>query len=125
MITVTLKQLLESESALSTFTKKPWPARSIKISYALGKLYRKVADEFKDYNEARDFLIKSNGEESEGKVKLKRDKASVECFTESIKQLHAVEVELYGEKITLAQIEDAELPMTPEELGLLDWLIIE
>ncbi len=126
-IKATLKQLVESRHALDAFAQKSWPSASIKISYALGKLYRGALDELKQYDEARLKLLKEHGDEIRPNMwRVKDEREHVDAYNEGIKQLEeVVKDDLYGKQITLAQIEEAGLPMSPAEWALLDWLIIE
>lgn len=125
-IETTLKKIVECQGALSTFVAKQWPAAQTKTSYALGKLFRQVVDELKQYEEARLKLLKEYGEEIEPDVwQVRQNRADINALNEAVSSLLDAQVSLFGQLLTVEQIEDAKLPMSPVEWAMLDFLIKE
>lgn len=125
-IETTLKQIVDCQGALSTFVGKQWPAAHTKTSYALGKLFRQVVDELKQYEDARLKLLKEYGEEIEPNVwQVRQNRQDIDALNEAVNSLLEAKVSLFGQPLTIGQIEEAKLPMSPVEWAMLDFLIKE
>lgn len=126
-IKITLRQLVESEQSLQQFSQYVWPGALVKVSYWLSKTWNGAQHEMRDYQKQKVELVKQFGEEVKDRAEwwqVKADAESQRQFNEAHNELLSVSVELPGSTITLAQLEQASLALSPAMMATLDWLIV-
>ncbi|KKN52725.1 hypothetical protein LCGC14_0609620 [marine sediment metagenome] len=117
---IILKDLVNSDASLqSLFTCREL---SVKISYRLSKLIRKITTELQDFYEARTKLFNQYGEtDEEGRITIPSKNVGV--FQEEIDSILDEEIELQFIKVSLSDIPDGVLHAL--DYFNLEWLIDE
>lgn len=127
MIKIKMKNLLDSTNILKELSTKELNGRA---AYKLGKIIRRVDDEFALFNEAREKLIKQYAAVDEnGEYKLNSrneytfEGDNMQKFVKEINELTGMMVEIDASQIKLDDI--AELKFTPAQMVQLEAFIEE
>ena len=127
MIKIKMKNLLDSTNILKELSTKELNGRA---AYKLGKIIRKVDDEFALFNEAREKLIKqyaATDENGEYKLNSRNEYTfegdNMQKFVKEINELTGMMVEIDASPIKLDDI--AELRFTPAQMVQLEAFIEE
>lgn len=119
---LTLKQLRESYAVLENVaTQKP---KSAKLGYRLGRILRSAQSEMEGLHKAHIELLEAYGAEKNGEGVLQCPKASLVDFNPAFDELLTTEIELWGEPLTVDEI-DGQLELSGIEYAILDWLVVE
>jgi len=123
-LTLTARQLLESsESFIRLLNEKP--LGKPQLAYNLTRTFRDFRTEIEELSKQRLAIIKAHGgEEKDGQVTLSRDKLTPEFQTE-MEEFLAIPVTLWGHRITINELEAAQINLSAAEMLVLDWLICE
>jgi hypothetical protein len=111
---VTLQTLLQAKASLEKLIQLNF---KVKISYALLKFIKKANEELKDFEEAKDKLVKRYGTEKDGNIIIENNSPNMEPFIKELNELLAHSVEMPDLKIKIAEIE-AEAISTSDLLQL-------
>ena len=121
-----LKVLLQSSEALTRLIKCSLP---INIGWKLAKFVKLVNSEISDYQQIHNTKIKSMGELKDAKYYVKSE--NMELFTKEITELHEKEIDINIPEIKIKTLLDYKNPdgsginLQPDDLLVLDWLIVE
>jgi hypothetical protein len=121
-IKTTVKEILESEKAMSNIFSKEIPT---KLAYRSIKLLKKIKRELRDFYEAKQEIVDAKQDaidEStlEGRREMEKVKKEI---TKELKDIIKNEVVINEEKIPFALIKD--LSVAPYDLADIDWMISE
>jgi hypothetical protein len=104
---IKLGELKSIEESLKTLINMTLP---IKVSYSLGKVLKKISNELVFFEEEKNKLIRTYGTENVEKNVIEvTDPKKIPDFTEKVKELLDIDVDLEFEKIDLALLEGKEL----------------
>ena len=109
MITTTVGQLLEAETALRQLSSAPL---SVKVAYRLAKLLEKAQQELKTFYQQRERLMRELGtvQTEDGKAPTITVRAeNVQQYIDACQQLIEERVELSGEPFDLTQLNGHDL----------------
>lgn len=128
MLKLTLAELKDSLPAFSNLVNQRINA-SAKISYNLGKTWRSIQTETEHLRENEITILKKYGAvETPNGWKVDPDKlseAKKAKLEKELDDLYAVEIEVWGTKLKLEEIENAAISLTPAQFAQLDWLIAD
>lgn len=128
MLKLTAKQLIESEMPFALLAVEKIQGNP-KLAYNIGKTWKEAKKEIEAIREQIVEVYKAFGaKEDNGQFELGLKELSTEQkaeFDRQIKEVHAIEIELWGSPITLAEIEKAKMDLSPSQCDLLSWLIVE
>lgn len=117
MITVTLREIIDSIETMKSLMNEPLPSR---VAFQVAKLAQNMATEYKYFEDTRLKLIQKYGEKDENgellidsnnQYKISSDKAQE--FSKEIEDLMSSSVELVNSKIN---IDDLTCDLTPNEM---------
>ena len=122
MITVTLKEIVESQDVMRVLSNKPLRGRA---AFKVARLLKKLETELTTFNDTRIKLIESYAKKDENgqfvtneKNEYQFDKENADKFVEEINKLLLEEIEIDANPILINEIE--ELNFTPSEMALLE-----
>jgi len=126
---VTGKQVLECQTAFITFAAEKVTGNQ-KLAYNLGKTSKQFREEAETLQKQIAEVYKTAGavENGGGKLELDLTTLSPEVkaeFEAGLKQINEIEIDLWGSKITLEEIEKAKIDLSPIQYDLLSWLIAD
>lgn len=128
MLKLTAKELIESSLAFAQLAAEKITGNP-KFAYNIGKTWKAAKEEIERIREQELEIYKAFGaKEEEGEVRLslkEMDAPSRRDLEAQLKELHSIEIELWGNLITLAEIEKAKIDLSPSQCDLLSWLIVE
>ncbi len=131
---IKLKEVVASSPAFNTIMNQTMTA---KIAFKLSKVFKKVQDELKTFEETREKLFEKycemedgqlvtetigEGEDAIKKYIFKSDKDE-KAFEDEHKELMETEVSIKVQKITLSDIKQTK--PSPAMLAALSWLVTE
>lgn len=123
------ERLLNDAPGLSQLTQKSLP---VKISYAIAKNVAKIESNLKIYNKEKQKLIdKYSVKDEEEKTivdengQITIQKEFLQNWNEDIKELQSIEVEIEIHKFNINDLFNSSIAMSPGELMILDYMIIE
>ncbi|MBU3131602.1 hypothetical protein KPL40_03985 [Clostridium gasigenes] len=123
------ERLLADTQGLSQLTQKSLP---IKVSYAIAKNIAKIQTELKVYDAERQKLIdKYSVKDADGKTLVGEDNQItiqiefLEAWKKDIKDLQEIDVEIDIHKFNIDSLVNGNYDMSPGELMLLDYMILE
>lgn len=117
MITVTLREIIDSIETMKSLMNEPLPSR---VAFQVAKLAQNMATEYKYFEDTRLKLIQKYGEKDENgellidsnnQYKISSDKAQE--FSKEIEDLMSSSIELVNSKIN---IDDLTCDLTPNEM---------
>lgn len=122
MITVTLKEIVESQDVMRVLSNKPLRGRA---AFKVARLLKKLETELTTFNDTRIKLIESYAKKDENgqfvtneKNEYQFDQENANKFVEEINKLLLEEIEIDANPILIDEIE--ELDFTPSEMALLE-----
>lgn len=121
MITIKLADAVNSVESLNEIVKTKLP---IKASYNIGRIIKKLAPEIQAYEEKKNELLKelgTPGEEKENRISYTFTPENAKTYTEKMKELLEVDVNLDFNKIKISELGEA----TIAPMHLADWLFEE
>lgn len=128
MIKLTLKQLNFGLQALAIVGNQPI-RNNAKLAYNLSKIIKALRAENDIAREQEAAIFRQfDAKEENGRLWFDADQLTPDQqsdFNKQIGDLHAVEVEIWGNQITVAEIDAAGLSLSPIQFEQLDWLIKE
>jgi len=114
-----LKEIVESKKVIEDLMEVKLP---IAVSYKLNKVYKKVVEENKSFEEKRLELIKTYGEQTDKEKDTWTVKQeNVDQFFKELEELTKVEVDIEFPKIKLSELQD----ITIEPKKVVPWLFEE
>ncbi|MBU3103002.1 hypothetical protein [Clostridium gasigenes] len=126
---LTNERLLNDAAGLSQLTQKSLP---VKVSYAIAKNIAKIQSELKVYGEEKEKLIEKYSVKGEdGKTIVEDDnkitisKEFLADWEKDIKELQEIEVEIDIHQFNIDSLVNGNYDMSPGELMLIDYMIIE
>jgi len=120
MIKIKLGELLNSREPMAKLLGKELP---VKTAYKLSKLVKEVNNEFKNFEEQRQNLVKKHGKEDENSKSFTVPKEKVEEFQNEINDLLKVEVEINQNPISVNDL--ASIQASPVDLAAMEKFIVE
>ena len=129
MLKIDAKTLFESFTALQELATQKISGNA-KLAYNLGKTLKCVKTEIEQLQTQEIAIFKEFGgvEVPGGGVKIPEDSLTPERqeeFNKARKDLLAVEVELWGNEITLEELEKAKVELSAGQCAALSWLLKE
>ena len=129
MLKIDAKTLFESFTALQELATQKISGNA-KLAYNLGKTLKCVKTEIEQLQTQEIAIFKEFGgvEVPGGGVKIPEDSLTPERqeeFNKARKDLLAVEVELWGNEITLEELEKGKVELSAGQCAVLGWLIKE
>jgi hypothetical protein len=129
MLKITAKQLIESTGAFAEFASERITGNQ-KLAYNIGKTWKQARAEVDALKEQEINILKNFGAKEadagrwsvDWKTLDDQQKADLKKQRED---LNAIEIELWGNQITLEEIEKAKINLSPSQFDLLSWLIVE
>ena len=126
---LTAKELTDSLPAFALLANEK-VKKNPKLAYNLGKTSKALRVEGEALKAQELDIFKEFGakEEKNGQFHLDRPAMSEERraeFDQRMKDLQAIEVEVWGTKLTLAEIEKFEIELSPIQYDLLSWMIAD
>lgn len=124
---VKLRTLVDSMESINTIARLNW---SIKPSFRLSRVKRKMAPLVEDFFEARNKLITSHGEkvtdEKTGEETYRiKDEEVVKKVGKEVDELLDEEVEIDVDPVPISLLENDDVSIAPDHLMMLDWLLTE
>ena len=128
MVKLKLQQLNAALQALTVIGLQPIRGNA-KLGYNLSKIIKCLKAEIEIAREQEAAIFRSfNAKEENGQLFFDEgqlDSTQEKEFNQQIKDLHAIEIEVWGSQITLAEIDAAGLSLSPVQFEQLDWLIAD
>ena len=122
MITVTLKDIVESQEAMRALSEKPLRGR---VAFKVARLLKKLEAELTTFNDTRIKLIEAYAKKDEegnyitnDKKEYQFDQDNADKFVEELNRLLLEELEIDANPILVDEIE--ELDFTPAEMAMLE-----
>ena len=122
MMTVTLKDIVESQEVMRTLSNKPLRGR---VAFKVARLLKKLEAELTTFNDTRVKLIESYAKKDEegnyvtnDKNEYQFDQDNANKFVEEINKLLLEELDIDANPILVDEIE--ELDFTPAEMAVLE-----
>lgn len=122
MITVTLKDIVESQEAMRALSEKPLRGR---VAFKVARLLKKLEAELTTFNDTRIRLIEAYAKKDEegnyitnDKKEYQFDQDNADKFVEELNRLLLEELEIDANPILVDEIE--ELDFTPAEMAMLE-----
>lgn len=132
MILLTSKQLFESFASLALLMTQR--ITNPRFSYNLSKTWKQFQAEAESLREQERAIYADYGAKEitleNGAKGLSVDLESLtdteqSAFTERLKEMQSIPIEIWGHPLTLAEIEAAKIELSPNDFCLLDWLITD
>lgn len=115
---IKLKYLLDSEKILAELMEQPL---TLKLSYKLSKLLKKVSEEMREFYRLRENLIKNLGEYRENDTYVITDEDKKIQFTRELMELAEVNVEIPDfEPISISEFDSLDIKITPVQMVALE-----
>jgi hypothetical protein len=105
---ITLREINEIRPSLESLLKISIPA---KISFKLGRLCNQIRNEFKECENQRENLIKKYGQEDKEKGEIRVLPENIEKFTNELRSLLEVEVDLNFDPVSIGDFGEINLPV--------------
>ena len=122
MMTVTLKDIVESQEVMRTLSNKPLRGR---VAFKVARLLKKLEAELTTFNDTRVKLIESYAKKDENgnyvtndKNEYQFDRDNANKFIEEVNKLLSEELQIDANPILVDEIE--ELDFTPAEMAILE-----
>ena len=122
MMTVTLKDIVESQEVMRTLSNKPLRGR---VAFKVARLLKKLEAELTTFNDTRVKLIESYAKKDEegnyvtnDKNEYQFDRDNANKFIEEVNKLLSEELQIDANPILVDEIE--ELDFTPAEMAVLE-----
>ena len=122
MITVTLKDIVESQEAMRALSEKPLRGR---VAFKVARLLKKLEAELTTFNDTRIKLIEAYAKKDEegnyitnDKKEYQFDQDNANKFVEELNKLLLEELEIDANPILVDEVED--LDFTPAEMAMLE-----
>lgn len=122
MMTVTLKDIVESQEVMRTLSNKPLRGR---VAFKVARLLKKLEAELTTFNDTRVKLIESYAKKDENgnyvtndKNEYQFDRDNANKFIEEVNKLLSEELQIDANPILVDEIE--ELDFTPAEMAVLE-----
>ena len=127
MITVTLREIIDGVSTMKNLMNEPLPSRA---AFQVAKLAKNMAEEYKNFEEARMKLIQKYGKKDENNELIIDENnqytvapENVTIFSNEINELMDTQIELISSPINLDEL---NCDLTPNEIiNLMPFLLIE
>lgn len=118
---VTLRDLIDGETALGALVSRPLPAR---LTFTLGMVIQVLAPHYREYNKTRDTLLARYGKEKDGEpgtFEIARENR--QAYLDELETLLDTPVELQGiGRIPASAL--GEVSLTPQQAFALRWLVV-
>lgn len=129
MLKVDAKSLLESFQGLTELATQKISGNA-KLAYNLGKTLKNVKSELEQIQAQEIAIFKEFGgvEIPGGGIKIPDDSLTAEKqeeFNKARKDLQDLEIELWGEQVSLEDLEKAKVELSAGQCAVLGWLIKE
>ena len=122
MMTITLKDIVESQEVMRTLSGKPLRGRA---AFKVARLLKKLEAELSTFNDTRVKLIESYAKKDENgqfvlndRNEYQFDQENANKFVEEINKLLVEEIQIEANPIMLDEIE--EIDFTPAEMAALE-----
>jgi hypothetical protein len=129
MLKLTAKQLLDSFQAFAFLAQQKLPAGCQRLAYQLGKSWKQLNSELEQIKKQEEEIYRAFGAEAKNNLlQIDFDKlsdAEREDFNQQVLDLQAIPLEIWGHKLTLADLEKMAVNLSAAEFNLLSWLIEE
>lgn len=127
MLKLTIQELTQSYQAFSALAAQKF--KGVKLRWNIARTLGEFKKEIDHVREQESEIYKAfDAIEEKGFLRLDPEKMTPERqkeFDRQIKELQAIEVEIWGHPLTLTQIEEAGIDLSPAEMDNLRWLIEE
>ena len=120
MIKLTLGNLLNAREPMAKLLGKELP---VKTAYKLSKLVKSINDEFKNFEEQRQNLVKKHGKEDETTKNFTVPKEKIQSFQDDIGELLKIEVEINKDPIRITEL--ANIQASPVDLAALEKFFVD
>ena len=127
MLKLTIQELTQSFQTFSALAAQKF--KGVKLRWNIARTFGEFKKEIEHVREQEGDIYKSfEAIQDTGFLRLDPEKMTPERqqeFERQIKELQAIEVELWGHPLTLTQMEEAGIDLSPAEMDSLHWLIVE
>ena len=123
-LTLTAGQILSSQVAFIQLLNEK-PIGKPRLAYNLTRTWKDYQEQFKTLSEQRLEILKSHGAAENGdQVTLAPEKQTLE-FKAEMEEFWQMPITLWGHRLTLEELEAAQINLSPATMIALDWLIGE